>query len=56
MSEKDALLPTKRISATNPPLNTRKRAEPPDHLRSDISSHALATFQNIGKTRKPEGI
>ena len=51
MSEKEALLPTKRIfcnSATNAP------SEPPDHLRSEISSRALATFQNIGKARIQE--
>ena len=54
MSEKEALLPTKRIfcsSATNAPSK-----EPPDHLRSEISSRALATFQNIGKARKQEAI
>ena len=52
MSEKEALLPTKRISATNAPLKVRKYSEPPDHLRSEISPRALATFQNIGKARK----
>jgi len=31
-------------------------AEPPDHLRSEITSRALATFQNIGKARKQEAI
>jgi len=33
-------------------LKMRKCAVPPDHLHSEISSHALATFQNIGKARK----
>jgi len=35
-------------------LNVRKCAVPPEHLRSEISSHALATFQNIGKSREQE--
>ena len=50
----------KRIScdsATNAPLKVRKCAEPPaEHLRSEISSRALATLQNIGKARKQEAI
>jgi len=29
---------------------------PPDHLRSEISSRALATFQIIEKARKQEAI
>jgi len=44
------------FSATNAPLKVLKWAEPPDHLRSEISSCALATFQNIGKARKQEAI
>jgi len=45
------------FSATNAPMKVRKRAEPPDQLRSEITSHrALATFQNIGKARKQEAI
>jgi len=43
------------FSATNA-LKLRKCAEPPDRLRSEISSRALATFQNIGKSRKQEAI
>jgi len=38
------------------PLKVRKCAEPPDHLRSEILSRALATLQNIGKARKQEAI
>jgi len=38
------------------PLNVRKCAVPPEHLRNEISSPALATFQNIGKARKQEAI
>jgi len=34
------------------PLKVRKYAAPPDHLRSEISSRALAAFQIIGKVRK----
>jgi len=59
MSEKEALLPTKRFFATGQPmlpLKVRKCAEPPDHLRNEISSRALATLQNIGKARKQEAI
>jgi len=44
------------FSATNAPLKVRKCAEPPDHLRREITSRALATFQNIGKARKQEDI
>jgi len=45
------------FSATSAPLKLRKCAEPPDHLRSEITSRrALATFQNIGKARKQEAI
>ena len=33
-------------------LKVRKCAVPPEYLRSEISSRALATFQNIGKARK----
>jgi len=51
MSEKEALLPTKRIFAINAP-NLRNCTVPPDHLRSEVSYRALATFQNIGKTIK----
>ena len=35
-------------------LKVCKWAEPPDHLRSEISPRAFATVQNIGKTRKQE--
>jgi len=38
--------------AINAPSNVRNCVVPPDHLRSEISSRALATFQNIGKTKK----
>jgi len=38
------------------PLKVRKCAEPPDHLRSEITSRALATFQITGKARKQEAI
>jgi len=34
------------------PLKVRKCAVLTDHLRSEITFRALATFQNIGKTRK----
>jgi len=34
------------------PLKVRKCAVPPEHLRSEISFRALATFQIIGKVRK----
>ena len=44
------------FSATDAPLKVRKFAEPPSHLRSKISSRALATFQNIEKARKQEAI
>ena len=46
------------FSATVQPilLMVPKCAEPPEHLRSEISSRALATFQNIGKARKQEAI
>jgi len=46
MSEKEALLPTKRIFCNNAkmlPLKVRKCAEAPDHLRNEISSRAFAT-------------
>jgi len=43
-------------SATNPPLKVRKCAKLPDRLRSEITSSALATFQNIGKARKQDAI
>jgi len=33
-------------------LKVRKHAVSPEHLLSEISSSALATFQNIGKVRK----
>jgi len=50
MSEKVALLPTKRIFTTNAPFKVRNCEVPPDYLYSEISSHALVTIQNIGKT------
>jgi len=59
MSEKEALLPTKRIfcnQCSSKGVKVCKYAEPPDHLRSEISSRALATFQNIGKARKQKAI
>jgi len=57
MSEKEALLPTKRIFCNQCSSEERKCVEPPDHLRSEITSRrALATFQNIGKARKQETI
>jgi len=34
------------------PLNVRKCAEPPNHLRGEIASRAIATFENIGNARK----
>jgi len=37
-------------------LKVRKCAALPGHLRSEISSRAHATFQNIGKARKQEAI
>jgi len=51
MSEKEALLPTKRIFC-NWCSKVRNCAAPPDHLGSEISYRALATFQNTGKTIK----
>jgi len=36
--------------AISAPSKVRNCAVPPDHLRSEISSRALAAFQNIGKT------
>jgi len=39
------------FSATNALLKVRKCAEQPDHLRSEISSRALATLQIIGKAQ-----
>jgi len=51
MSEKEALLPTKQPML---PLKVRKCAVTPDHLRSAISSRALAAFQIIGKARHQE--
>jgi len=49
MSEKEALLPTKRILQPMLPLKVRKCAVRPDYLRSAISSRALAAFQNMEK-------
>ena len=55
MSEKEALLPIIRICLQSIlSLEVRKCAVPPEHLRSEISPRALATFQNIGKARKQE--
>jgi len=51
MSEKEALLPTKRIFATKVPSKVHDCT---DHLRSEISPRAIATFHNIEKTRKQE--
>jgi len=42
MSEKEALLPTKHISATNAPLKVRKYSEPPEHLRMRRTTRAFA--------------
>jgi len=50
--------------ATSVPSKVRKCAVPPEHLlreissfeTSEISTPALATFQNIGKSRKQEPI
>jgi len=56
MSGKKALLPTKRIFTTNAPFKVRHCEIPPDHLRSAISSRALVTIQNIGKTRKQRNL
>jgi len=56
MGEKEALLPTKCIFCNNAPTIVRKCAVPPDHLRSEISSRTLATFQIIGKSRTQEAI
>jgi len=53
MSEKEALLPARRIFVTNTPSKVRNCA---DHLPSEISSRVLATFQNKEKTRKQEAI
>jgi len=55
MSEKEAANQTHFLQPTLP-LMVRKYAVPPDHLRSEISSRALATFQTIGKVRKQEGV
>jgi len=44
------------FSAINVPLKVRKCAEPPHDRRSEITSRALPTFQNIGKARKQEAI
>jgi len=38
------------------PVKVRNCAVPPNHLRSEISSRALATFQIIGKVRQQEAI
>jgi len=38
------------------PLRCAKYTVPSDDLRSEISSRALPTFQNIGKVRKQEAI
>jgi len=55
MSEKEA---ANKMHFLQPmlPLMMRKGAVLPDHLRSEISSRVLATFQIIGKARKQEGI
>jgi len=53
MSEKEALLTTKHIFATNSPS---KMCNCADCWRSEISPRALATFQNTEKTRKQEAI
>jgi len=53
---KEALLPIKRNFCNQRSLWRCKCAVPPDHLRSEISSRTLATFQNIGKARKQEAI
>jgi len=54
MSEREALLPTKRIFCNQCSLWRCANAQyhHADHLRSEISSRALATFQIIGKVRK----
>jgi len=54
MSEKEALLPTKRIFCNQ--CSLLRCAVPPDHLSSEISSRVLATFQIIGKARKQAAI
>jgi len=51
MSEKEALLPTNAFLQQMLPLKVRKCVVTPDHLRSAISSRALAAFQIIGKAR-----
>ena len=59
VSEKWALLSTKRFFLTNVPLQIMRKCAvpvPPDHLRSEISSRVLATFQIIGEARKQEAI
>jgi len=52
MSEKEALLQQNAFFAINYPSKIRKSAVPPEHLRIEISSRALVTFQIIGKARK----
>ena len=49
-----ALLPPSASFAINAPFYVRNCVVPPDHLRSEISSRALAPFQKIGKARKQE--
>jgi len=45
MSEKEALTPTNRLSATNTPSKTRNCAVPAKNLRSEISSRVFATLE-----------
>jgi len=49
-----ALLPPSASFAINAPFYVRNCVVPPDHVRSEISSRALAPFQKIGKARKQE--
>jgi len=45
MSEKEALTPTNRLSATNTPSKARNCAVPAKNLRSEISSRVFATLE-----------
>jgi len=52
VSKKEELLPTKRILCNHMlPLTVRKCTVPSDHLRREILSRELATFQIIEKAR-----
>jgi len=56
MGEKKHCCQQNDFLAVDAPSKVRYSAIPPDHLRSEISSRGLVTFQNLGKTREKEAV